>query len=63
MDYMFLYQWFHEYPMTLNPRKCQYRVIGSKDPSHKIMLNNMKCLVLMKEKYSSKCPNQVKQRP
>lgn len=26
--------------MILNPQKCQYMVIGSKDPSHMIMLNN-----------------------
>ena len=26
--------------MILNPQKCLYMVIGSKDPSHMIMLNN-----------------------
>ena len=26
--------------MILNPQKCQYMVIGRKDPSHMIMLNN-----------------------
>ena len=35
MDSMILHQWFHE-----NPGKCHYLVIGSKDPPHKIMLNN-----------------------
>ena len=35
MDSMILHQWFHE-----NPGKYQYLVIGSKDLSHEIMLNN-----------------------
>ena len=40
MDFMILHQWFHENHMTLNPGKCHYMIIGSKDLSHMIMLNN-----------------------
>ena len=39
MDFLILHQWFHENHMALNPGKCHV-VIGSKDLSHKIMLNN-----------------------
>ena len=37
---MILHQWFQENHMTLNPGKFRYIVIGSKDLSYKIMLNN-----------------------
>ena len=40
MDFMILHQWFHENHMTLNPGKCHYMVVGSRDLSHEIMLNN-----------------------
>ena len=40
MELMILHQWFHENHMTLNPGKCHYMVIGSRDLSHEIMLNN-----------------------
>ena len=39
MNFMILHQWFHENHMTLNPWKCHCMVIGSKDLSHEIMLN------------------------
>ena len=42
MEFMILHQWFHENHMTLNPGKCHYMVIGSRDLSHEIMLNNNK---------------------
>ena len=42
MDFMILQEWFHENHMTLNPGKCHYVVIDSKDLAHKIMLNNNK---------------------
>ena len=42
MDFMILQEWFHENHMTLNPGKCHYVVINSKDLAHKIMLNNNK---------------------
>ena len=42
MEFMILHQWFHENHMTFNPGKCLYMVIGSKDLSHEIMLNNNK---------------------
>ena len=38
--------------MTLNPRKCHCRVIGSKDLSHKIMLNNNEITSSNEEKIS-----------
>ena len=48
---MIQHQWFHENHMTLNPGKCQYMVIGSKDLSHKIiMLNNHKITSSNEEK-------------
>ena len=40
MEFLILHQWFHENHMTLNPGKCHYMVIGSRDLSHEIMLNN-----------------------
>ena len=40
MNLMMLYEWFHENHMALNPENCYYMVIGSKDPSHNIVLNN-----------------------
>ena len=42
IDFMILHQWFHENHMTLNPGKCHYMVIGSRDLSHEIMLNDSK---------------------
>ena len=42
MDFIILHQWFHENHMTLNPGKCHYMVIGSRDLLHEIMLNNNK---------------------
>ena len=39
MDFMILHQWFHENRITLNPGKCHYMVIGSRDLSQ-IMLKN-----------------------
>ena len=41
-DFMVLHQWFHENHMTLNPGKCHYMVIGSRDLTRQIMLNNNK---------------------
>ena len=40
MNFMILHKWFHEKHVLLNPGNCHYMVIGSKDPSHKIMRNN-----------------------
>ena len=42
MDFMILYQWFHENHMALTPGKCHYMVIGNRDLSHDIMLKNNK---------------------
>ena len=42
IEFRILRQWFHENHMTLNPGKCHYIVIGSRDLSHEIMLNNNK---------------------
>ena len=42
MEFMILHQRFHENHMILNPGKCYYMVIGSRDLSHEIMLNNNK---------------------
>ena len=42
MDFMILHQWLHKNHMTVNPGKCHYVVIGSRDLSHEIMLNNNK---------------------
>ena len=39
---MILHQCFHENHMTLNPGKCHYMVIGSRDSSYEIILNNNK---------------------
>ena len=52
MDFMILHQWFHENHMTLNPGKwkCHYMVIGSKDLSHGIVLNNNKIASSNEEK-------------
>ena len=36
--------------MTLNPGKCHYMVIGSRDLSHEIMLNNNKITSSNEEK-------------
>ena len=51
MEFMILHQWFQENHMTLNPGKCHYMVIGSRDLSHEIMLNNIKLLALMRKNY------------
>ena len=40
IDFMILHQWFHENHMTLNPGKCHYMVLGSRDLVHDIMPNN-----------------------
>ena len=40
MDFLILHKWFHENHMILNPGKCHYIVIGSDEPTHKIILNN-----------------------
>ena len=50
MEFMILHQWFHENYMTLNPGKCHYMVIGSRDLSHEIMLNNNKITSSNEEK-------------
>ena len=50
MDFTILHQWFHENHMTLNPTKCHYMVIGSRDLSHEIMLNNNKITSSNEEK-------------
>ena len=50
MEFMILHQWFHENHMTLNQGKCHYMVIGSRDLSHKIMLNNNKLASSTEEK-------------
>ena len=48
--FMILHQWFHENQMTLNPGKCHYMTIGSRDLSHEIMLNNNKITSSNEEK-------------
>ena len=50
MNFTILHQWFHENHMTLNLGKCHYMVIGSKDLSHEIMLNNNKITSSNEEK-------------
>ena len=50
MEFMILHQWFHENHMTLNPGKCHYMVIGSRDLSHEIMLHNNKITSSNEEK-------------
>ena len=50
MEFMILHKWFHENPMTLNPGKCHYMVIGSRDLSHEIILNNYKITSSNEEK-------------
>ena len=50
MDFMILHQWFHENHMPLNPGKCHYMVIGSRNLSYEIMLNNDKITSFNKEK-------------
>ena len=49
-DFIILHQWFHENNMTLNPGRCHYMVIGSRDLSHDIMLNNSKITSSNEEK-------------
>ena len=53
MDFVILHQWFHENHMTLNPGKCHYMVIGSRDLSHEIMSNNNKIACSNEEKLLS----------
>ena len=53
MEFMILHQWFHENHMTLNPGKCHYMVIGSRDLSHEIVLNNSKITSPNEEKLVS----------
>ena len=53
IEFMILHQWFHENHMTLNPGKCHYMVIGSRNLSHEIMLNNDKINSLNEEKLLS----------
>ena len=48
--FMILHQWFHQNHMTLNPGKCHYIVIGSRDMSHGIILNNSKITSSNEEK-------------
>ena len=50
MDFMILLLWFHKNNMTLNPGKCHYMVIGSRDLSHEIMQNNNKITSSNEEK-------------
>ena len=50
MYFMVLHQWFHENHMTLNPGKCYYMVISSRDLSHEIMPSNNKITSTNKEK-------------
>ena len=50
MEFMILHQWLHENHMTLNPGKCHYMVIGSRDLSYEIMLNNHKITSSNEEK-------------
>ena len=50
IDFMILHQCFHENNMTLNPGRCHYMVIGSRDLSHDIMLNNSKITSSNEEK-------------
>ena len=50
MDFMILRRWFHENHMTLNPGKCYYMIIGSRDLSHEIMLDNNKITSSNEEK-------------
>ena len=50
IDFMILQQWFHENHMTLNLGTCHYLVIGSRDLSHEIMLNNSKITSSNEEK-------------
>ena len=50
IDFMILQQSFHENHMTLNLGTCHYLVIGSRDLSHEIMLNNSKITSSNEEK-------------
>ena len=42
MDFVILQLWFHENHMTLNPGKYHYMVIGNRNLSNEIRLNNNK---------------------
>ena len=50
MEFLILHQWFHENHMTFNPEKSHYMVIGSRDLSHEVMLNNNKITCSIEEK-------------
>ena len=50
MDFITLRKWYYENHMTLNPEECPYMIIGSKDPPHKIKLNNNEITSSNKEK-------------
>ena len=50
MDFMILHQQFHENHITLNPGKCHCMIIGSRDLSHEIKLNNNKITSSNEEK-------------
>ena len=50
IEFMILQLWLHESHMTLNPEKCHYMIIGSRDVSHEIMLNNNKITSCNEEK-------------
>ena len=50
MEFMILHQWFHDNHMALNLGKCNYMVIGSRDLSHEIRLNNNKITSSNEEK-------------
>ena len=42
IDFIILHRWFHGDHMALNPGRCHYMVIGGRDLSHEIMVNNNK---------------------
>ena len=50
MDFMILHQWLNENHVILNPGKCHYMVISSRDLSHEIMLFNNKITSSNEEK-------------
>ena len=56
LDFMILHKMFHDNHMVLNLGKCHYIMIGDKNPSHKIALNNKEitCSNNKTFKYSSR---------
>ena len=48
IDFMILNQWFHENHMTVNPGKCHYMAIASRDLSYEIIVI---LLALMRKNY------------